>query len=90
VGKKEKNMIRFGMLSAAAVLVLASPVAAQTNPKAAYDELCLSCHKQPQRLAARIGKTEEARAKLDAFLIKHYAPDAGQRAAVLDYLYQGK
>lgn len=60
---------------------------AQADGKAAYDELCLSCHKQPQRLAARIARTDEARGKLDAFLAGHYAPDPGKRKAVIEYVY---
>ncbi len=83
-------MMRSGIFSAVALLALSASAAAQTNSKAAYDELCLSCHKQPQRLSARLANTVEARAKLDDFLVKHYAPDAEKRAAVLDFLYQGK
>ncbi len=83
-------MIRNAFFSAVALLALSASAGAQTNPKAAYDELCLSCHKQPQRLSARLANTAEARAKLDAFLVKHYASDAQQRAAVIDFLYQGK
>ncbi|MDP2356352.1 MAG: hypothetical protein Q8M31_09885 [Beijerinckiaceae bacterium] len=83
-------MIRSGVFFAVALLVLSAPAMAQTNSKAAYDELCLSCHKQPQRLSARLANTVEARTKLDEFLIKHYAPDAEKRAAVIDFLYQAK
>lgn len=87
-------MSRLALMSV--LVVFAAPTAAlaqadsQVNPKAAYYELCASCHKQPQRLAARMAKTDEARAKLDAFLVKHYAPDADKRAAVIDFLYAAK
>ncbi len=83
-------MIGNAIISAAALLAFSATAIGQTNPKAAYDELCLSCHKQPQRLAARLANTAEARAKLDAFLVSHYAPDAQKRADVVDFLYQAK
>jgi cytochrome c5 len=83
-------MMRNAILSAVALLALSASAFAQTTSKAVYDELCLSCHKQPQRLAARLANTAEARAKLDAFLVKHYASDAQKRAAVVEFLYQGK
>ncbi|MFN3889187.1 MAG: hypothetical protein ACK4MV_02230 [Beijerinckiaceae bacterium] len=83
-------MIGKGCVSLIVLMAASTPLAAQTGPKAAYDELCLSCHKQPQRLAARIKKTDDERARLDAFLVKHYAPDADKRAAVLDYMFSLK
>jgi hypothetical protein len=83
-------MIKQGMIALGVILAAASPLYAQTSGKAAYDELCLSCHKQPQRLAVRVAKTDEARAKLDVFLVKHYAPDEVKRAAVLEFIYSLK
>lgn len=83
-------MIRNLTTIAAALLAVTTTASAQTSPKVAYDEACLSCHKQPQRLAARLGNTPEARGKLDAFLAGHYAPDAQKRAALIEYLYQAK
>ncbi len=83
-------MIGKGLIALGVVLATSPPLYAQTSGKAAYDELCSSCHKQPQRLAGRIAKTDEARAKLDAFLIKHYAPDEVKRAAVLEFIYSLK
>ncbi len=83
-------MIGKALATVVILLAASAPLAAQTDPKAAYTELCVSCHKQPQRLAARIARTDEARVKLDAFLTKHYAPDAAKRAAVLDYMYSFK
>jgi cytochrome c5 len=86
----EFAMIKTGLMSFALVLAVTAPAVATTDPKAAYDELCLACHKQPQRLAARLANTDEARAKLDAFLVKHYAPDADKRAAVVKFMYSLK
>lgn len=83
-------MIGRGSVALVAILAASSPLHAQTSGKAAYDELCVTCHKQPQRLAGRVAKTDEARAKLDAFLAKHYASDERKRAAVLDYIYSFK
>ena len=83
-------MIKNGFLSVVLLCCMSAAAAAQADLKAAYDELCLSCHKQPQRLAARMVRTDEARGKLDSFLAKHYAPDAGKRKAVVDYLYSVK
>ena len=83
-------MVNQLLATSVVLLAISAPAAAQSVSKAAYDELCVSCHKQPQRLAARIARTDEARAKLDAFLTKHYAPDAAKRAAVIDFLFTGK
>lgn len=83
-------MMKRGFLSIAMTLALAGAAVAQTDPKASYDELCLTCHKQPRRIAARIERSDAARAKLDAFLLKHYAPDANKRTAVIDYLFKLK
>lgn len=83
-------MISHLLAASVVLLAMSASAAAQSAPKAAYDELCASCHKLPQRLAARIARTDEARGKLDTFLTKHYAPDAAKRAAVIDFLYAAK
>lgn len=80
-------MIKSGFLTIVLVCCMSVSASAQADQKAVFDELCLSCHKQPQRLAARIARTDEARGKLDAFLAGHYAPDADKRKAVIDYVY---
>jgi hypothetical protein len=80
-------MIKHALVSLLLGCCASSAALAQADGKAAYDELCLSCHKQPQRLAARMARTDEARGKLDSFLAGHYAPDPGKRQAVIDYMY---
>lgn len=77
-------------LFAAAVLAAAAATpaaqAADVDGKAAYAELCASCHKTAQRLVQRMDTSPEGVKKLDEFLVTHYAPDEAKRKAVIDFM----
>jgi len=60
--------------------------AASVDGKAAYAELCASCHKTPQRLVARMDLSPAGVKKLDEFLVGHYAKDDAKRKAVIEFL----
>lgn len=54
--------------------------------EAVYGEACAVCHGSTARLARRLPRTDQAEAKLDAFLAGHYAPEPQARADLIAYL----
>jgi mono/diheme cytochrome c family protein len=61
--------------------------AAATDGAAAFKQRCSKCHTARSMRAAVAKKpAAERAANLDRFLADHYAPDAAERAAIVDYL----
>lgn len=89
---------RLGPCAAAcfALVLLAAPTRAETlrfaqaapSGEAAYAEACASCHRTPGRFMRRYADmpAEQRARALDAFLVDHYAPDPGRRAAIVAWL----
>ena len=87
-------MHRIPLLLATAALLTAGPASAQqpdprvAQGEAAYAESCASCHRTPARFMRRYMEMPPAEraAALETFLPGHYAPEAGQRAAIVAWL----
>ena len=78
-------------IAAPAFLVLASVSANAENEsadgEALYEAACAECHRSAARVVGRVtGDEDERRERLEAFLEDHYAPDADERQAIIDYL----
>lgn len=73
---------------AAMALLAASPALAvegeAARGEAAYASTCASCHANAARLAAR--SASQSPEELDAFLARHHAEDAQDRADIVAYI----
>jgi mono/diheme cytochrome c family protein len=77
---------------AAPVFLMMASVAANAEDvpadgEALFEAACAECHRNAARVAGRVTGTEdERRERLEVFLEDHYAPDADERQAIIDYL----
>lgn len=75
------------LVPALALAALAPPTAAAPDGAEAFKTRCAKCHtaRSTRAAVAKMPASERA-AHLERFLAEHYAPDAGERRAIAEYL----
>lgn len=72
----------------ATLTVLTAPAASAHDGGALFAERCARCHSVDKTVAALkpLGTPEAARARLEALLPRHYAPDHAEHEPIIVYL----